>query len=60
MTADLKNTGTCHYTGTKETFWGTYVFTVLPKNSPYTESISMGYYFIHANSLKKYPVPVLF
>ena len=42
MTADLKSTGTCHYTGTKENFWGTYVFTALRKNSPYTESISLG------------------
>ena len=43
MNADLKSTGTCHYTATKEKFWGTYVFTVLRKNSPYTESISLGY-----------------
>ena len=42
MSADLKSTGTCHYTGMKETFWGTYVFTALRKNSPYTESISLG------------------
>ena len=43
ITADLKNTGKCHYTGMKETFWKTLVFNALPKKSPYTKSVSKGY-----------------
>ena len=58
MAANLRNAGTCHYTRTKETFWGTYAFTALPKNSPYTESISIGY--AHATFLLKNPMSLLF
>ena len=43
MVADLKSIGTCHYTATEETFWGTHVYSALRKNSPYTKSISIGY-----------------
>ena len=58
ITADLKSTGMCHYTATKETFWGTYVFTALPKNSPYTKSISKGY--IYGKIFLQSPVHLLF
>ena len=43
MDADFKTAGTCHYSITKETFWNAAVFTPLRKNSPYTNTISLGY-----------------
>ena len=43
VATDLKNTGTCHYTITKETFWSSPLFLTLRKNSPYTSLISKGY-----------------
>ena len=46
MTADRKNTGTCHYTRTRETFWSSPIYTLLRKNSPYTETMSKGYNFL--------------
>ena len=42
MASDLQNTGTCHYTQTRETFWSIPAYAVLPKGSPHTESMSKG------------------
>ena len=43
MAADVKLTGTCQFTKTKENFWNSATFTLLQKNSPYTETMSRGY-----------------
>lgn len=42
MDVDLKATGTCHYYLMKETFLSSPGFTLLAKNSPYTEAFSRG------------------
>ena len=40
MAADLKKTSKCHYTRTIETFWGQPIYTMLRKNSPYTDMMT--------------------
>lgn len=47
MDEDLKTTGNCHYYMMKDAFLRLSAFTPLRKNSPYTETMSIGY-----NSLK--------
>nr|CAG4649460.1 EOG090X08PQ [Scapholeberis mucronata]SVE93708.1 EOG090X08PQ [Scapholeberis mucronata] len=41
MKGDLQASGFCHYYQLKETAWKVNVFTLLQKNSPYTDPISM-------------------
>lgn len=47
MYEDLKTTGTCHYYMMKDSYLRLSAFTPLRKNSPYTETISIGYDSAH-------------
>ena len=41
---DREQTGTCHFTMAAESFWPGHLYFLLSKKSPYTETISRGYF----------------